>query len=328
MTNEITRTLPVSKWMVYNSYLKVIAKDGSAGIDDQSIEQFHENLSGNLNKIWNRMTSGCYYPSPVRPVFVSKKQSGKRLPGISTISDRIAQVVVKDYLEPTLEKIFHSSSFDYKTGRNAYNAIRQYHNNCIKYAWVLDVNIKGFFYDISHDIMLELLQKHTREQWIILCAERWLKAGVEQEDGSITLGTKGIPQYGAVGPLFANIYLHHCFDKWMDEVNPQNPFERYGDDISIHCSSRGEAVELLELLKVRMWEYELELLPEKAKIVYRKSYKRNERLYYNDFKFLKYSFQAGTAKYKFGRKNSLLVFCAAIYRLVKTSFSAKLRPML
>jgi len=328
MMKEMTKSLPVSKRMVYNSYLKVTAKDGSAGIDKQSIEAFNENMSANLYKIWNRMTSGSYFPPPVRTVFIPKKQGGKRPLGIPTVSDRIAQGVVKDYLEPSLEVVFHSSSFGYRPGRSAHDAIKQCQDNCIKYGWVIDVDIKGFFDNINHDLMLELLQQHTQEKWVLMYAERWLKAGVEQEDGSIEARTKGTPQGGVISPLFANIYLHHALDKWMEEMQPQNPFERYADDIVIHCRSKEEAQRLLEELKARMEQYKLELHPDKTKIVYCQNYMRNEKHENNSFTFLSYSFQPGTIKDKFGRKKPLVVFNAAISQKAKTSIREKLRGVL
>lgn len=314
--------------MVYNSYLKVTDKDGSAGIDKQSIEMFNENLKDNLYKIWNRMTSGSYFPPPVRTVFIPKKQGGERPLGIPTVSDRIAQGVVKDYLEPSLENIFHSSSFGYRPGRSAHDAIKQCQANCIKQAWVIDVDIKGFFDNISHEILLGLLQKHTTEKWVLLYAERWLKAGVQQKDGGIITRTKGTPQGGVISPLFANLYLHHGFDKWMDEENPQNPFERYADDIVIHCNSKGEAEQLLEKLKARMQHYELELHPEKTKIVYCKNYLRNEMHDNNSFSFLSYSFEPRTVKDKFDKKKCLVVFSAAISQQAKASIREKLREAL
>jgi RNA-directed DNA polymerase len=324
----MTKSLPISKRMVYNSYLKVTDKDGSAGIDKQSIEMFNENLKDNLYKIWNRMTSGSYFPPPVRTVFIPKKQGGERPLGIPTVNDRIAQGVVKDYLEPSLENIFHSSSFGYRLGRSAHDAIKQCQDNCIKQAWVIDVDIKGFFDNISHEILLGLLQKHTTEKWVLLYAERWLKAGVQQKDGGIITRTKGTPQGGVISPLFANLYLHHGFDKWMDEENPQNPFERYADDIVIHCNSKGEAEQLLEKLKARMQHYELELHPEKTKIVYCKNYLRNEMHDNNSFTFLSYSFEPRTVKDKFDRKKCLVVFSAAISQQAKASIREKLREAL
>ena len=314
--------------MVYNSYLKVLDKDGSAGIDRQSIEMFNKTLKDNLYKIWNRMTSGSYFPPPVRTVFIPKKQGGQRPLGIPTVSDRIAQGVVKDHLEPSLETIFHTSSFGYRPGRSAHDAIKQCQDNCIKYAWVIDVDIQGFFDNLSHELLMGLLQKHTQEKWVHMYVERWLNAGVEQEDGSIGVRTKGTPQGGVASPLLANIYLHHGFDKWMDEVNPQNPFERYADDIIIHCSSKEEAEQLLENLKARMQQYELELHPEKTKIVYCKNYQRKEKHDNNSFIFLSYSFQPRTVKDKFGRKNRLVVFNAAISQQAKTSIRAKMSAVL
>lgn len=194
----MTKSLPISKRMVYDSYLKVIDKGGSAGIDKQSIESFNAKLPDNLYKIWNRMTSGSYFPPPVRTVFIPKKQGGTRPLGIPTVSDRIAQGVVKDYLEPMLESIFHSSSFGYRPGRSAHDALKQCQDNCNKYAWVIDVDIKGFFDNLSHEKMMQLLQQHTQQKWVLLYIERWLKAGVEQEDGSIAARTKGTPQGGVI----------------------------------------------------------------------------------------------------------------------------------
>jgi RNA-directed DNA polymerase len=207
-------------------------------------------------------------------------------------------------------------------------AKKQCQDNCIKHAWVIDVDIKGFFDNISHDILLQLLGQHTRDKWVMLYAQRWLKAGVEQEDGSIAARTKGTPQGGVISPLLANICLHHGFDKWMDEVNPQNPFQRYADDIVIHCSSKEEAEQLLDKLKARMQQYELELHPEKTKIVYCKNYHRNEKHDNNSFTFLSYSFQPRTIKDKFGRTNRIVVFSAAISQMAKTNIRRVLKEVL
>ena len=324
----MTKSLPISKRIVYNSYLKVIAKDGSAGIDKQSIDMFNENLSDNLYKIWNRMTSGSYFPPPVRTVFIPKKQGGTRPLGIPTVSDRIAQGVVKDHLEPELEKLFHPSSFGYRPGKSAHDALQQCQGNCIKYAWVIDVDIKGFFDNINHELMMQLLQQQTQEKWVLLYADRWLKAGVEQEDGSIQVRTKGTPQGGVISPLFANIYLHHCFDKWMDEVNRQNPFERYADDIVIHCHSKEEAERLLSQLAIRMQIFELTLHPDKTKIVYCKNYQRTETHEHESFTFLGYDFQPRRKRDSFGRNKTYIVFAGAISNKAKMSIRETIRTIL
>jgi RNA-directed DNA polymerase len=190
------------------------------------------------------------------------------------------------------------------------------------------VDIKGFFDNISHDRMLQLLQQHTQEKWVLLYIERWLNAGVEQQDGSIAARTKGTPQGGVISPLLANIYLHHGFDKWMDEVNPQNPFERYADDIVIHCSSKEEAEQLLDKLKARMQQYELELHPEKTRVVYCKNYQRNDEHDNNSFTFLSYSFQPRTIKSQRNIGERFVVFMAGICNQAKTHIKKKMRRVL
>ena len=328
MNEEKTKSFAVSKVMVYNSYLKVCDKKGSAGIDKETIDMFNDNLSGNLYKVWNRMSSGSYFPPPVRRVFIPKKQGGERPLGIPTVSDRIAQGVVKDYLEPAMEAVFHNSSFGYRPGRSAHDALVQCHENCVIRAWVLDVDIKGFFDNISHSILLHLMQQHTQEKWVLMYIERWLKAGVEQKDGSITARTKGTPQGGVASPLLANIYLHHAFDMWMDKENPQCPFERYADDIVVHCSSKEEAEQMLEKLKARMEEYELALHPDKTKIVYCRNYQRTENSDNESFTFLSYSFQPRARRDKFGRKKTFFVFSGAISNAAKTSIRERIRSIM
>ena len=324
----MTKSLPVTKRMVYESYLKVVSKDGGSGIDKQSIEMFNADMSANLYKIWNRMTSGSYFPPPVRTVFIPKKQGGVRPLGIPTVSDRVAQGVVKEYLEPSMETVFHNSSFGYRPGRSQHDALEQCQRNCIKKAWVLDVDIKGFFDNISHSIMIELVGQHTKERWVLMYMQRWLKAGVEQEDGSITARIKGTPQGGVVSPLLANIYLHHAFDRWMDETHSNCPFERFADDIVIHCSNQEEAERMLEELKTRMQEFELTLHPEKTKIVYCKNYQRNEKHESESFTFLSYSFQPRTIPDKFGRAKPLLVFGCAICKAAKARIVTAIKEVL
>lgn len=265
---KMTKSLHFSKRMVWNSYQKVVEKGGSAGIDRESITMFSEKLGDSLYKLWNRMTSGSCFPPPVRTVLIAKKQSGQRPLGIPTVSDRIAQGVVKDYLEPSMETIFHNSSLGFRPGRSAHEALVQCQTNSRHYGWVLDVDIKGFFNNISHGIMMRLLHQHTEEKWVLLYMERWLKAGVEQTNGSIAARTKGTPQGGVISPLLSNLFLHHAFDTRMAMNHQQNPFERCTDDMVIYCRSKKEAKQMQEQLNKRMGEFELTLHPEKTKIVY------------------------------------------------------------
>lgn len=329
MKEKITKSLPVSKEMVYNSYLHVKFKDGCAGIDRVSIEDFDANVSGNLYKVWNRMSSGSYFPQPVRRQLIPKKQGGKRPLGIPTVSDRIAQGVVKNYLEPTLEGCFHPSSFGYRPSKSAHDALEQCKNNCFNYSWVIDLDIKGFFDNINHEKLLAMVQYHNDEKWVGLYVQRWLGAGVEQEDGSIVARTKGTPQGGVISPLLANIYLHHGFDKWMEHFYQRNPLERYADDIVIHCKSKEEAESLLEKIRERMLKFDLELHPEKTKIVYCKDDFRKGNYIHESFTFLSYSFQPRSYKAtrNTGKKMKVL-FSAAICNSAKTSIREAIRKIL
>lgn len=327
MNEEKTKSFAVSKEMVYNSYLKVCAKNGGAGIDKETIETFNKDLGSNLYKVWNRMSSGSYFPPPVRKVLIPKKQGGTRPLGIPTVGDRIAQGVVKDYLEPILEPVFHVNSFGYRPGRSAHDALAQCQHNCIHYSWVVDLDIKGFFDNISHEWMMKMVSHHTQEKWILLYTERWLKAGIEQADGSNAARTKGTPQGGVISPLLANLYLHHAFDMWMSKHFPTNPFERYADDIIVHCNSEIEAQQLLTCIRERLQGFDLEVHPEKTKLVYCKNYLRKEEHEHNSFTFLSFSFQPRSKPNTFGRHNKFMAFNAAICCKSKAFIRQRIRTV-
>jgi RNA-directed DNA polymerase len=247
--------------------------------------------------------------------------------GIPTVGDRIAQGVVKDYLEPLLEPLFHASSFGYRPGRSAHDALAQCQHNCIHYSWVIDLDIKGFFDNISHEWMMKMLSHHTQEKWVLLYAERWLKAGIEQTDGSIGARAKGTPQGGVASPLLANLYLHHAFDMWMNKNFPANPFERYADDIIVHCNSKAEAEQLLLSIRERLEGFELTLHPEKTKLVYCRNYLRKEQHEHNSFVFLSYSFQPRGRVNTFGRADKFMVFSGAICCQAKAFIREKIRSV-
>jgi group II intron reverse transcriptase/maturase len=290
ITSNQTKSQAVSKQMVWAAYNKVKANGGSAGIDEMSILEFDQDISKNLYKIWNRMASGSYFPPAVKTVEIPKKPTGKRKLGIPTVSDRIAQTVVKNYLESQIDKQFSKSSYGYRVGKSAHQAVEQAINNCRNKAWVIDLDIKGFFDNLNHNIMMELLKQHTQEKWIIMYTERWLKAPME-EDGETKTREKGTPQGGVISPLLANMYLHHAFDGWMEENYHYISYERYADDIIVHCSTKDQAENLLEEIRKRLKEYELDLHPEKTKIVYCKTNRREQEYEKVQFTFLGFSFQ-------------------------------------
>jgi len=291
----------ISKWEVWEAYKRVKANQGAAGVDGQSIAEFEEGLKDNLFKIWNRMSSGSYFPPPVRRVDIPKDNGGMRPLGIPTVADRIAQTVVKRYLEPILEEHFHPDSYGYRPKKSAIEAIGVARQRCWRYGWVLDLDIKGFFDSIDHELLLRAVRKHTDCKWVLLYIERWLKAPVQLEDGSLIHRDKGTPQGGVISPLLANLFLHYAFDTWMQRQYPQIPFERYADDGICHCRSKAEAEGLREAIERRFAECGLELNLQKTKVVYCKNDNRRGDYPEQKFDFLGYTFRPREAKNCQGR---------------------------
>jgi RNA-directed DNA polymerase len=286
----------ISKHAVLEAWERVKANRGAAGIDEETIRDFERNLKGNLYRIWNRMSSGSYQPPPVRTVAIPKNGGGERKLGIPTVSDRVAQMVVKRHLEPKLEPLFHADSYGYRPFKSAHDAVGQARQRCWRYDWVLDLDIKGFFDNISHELMMRAVRKHAREKWVVLYIERWLKAPAQGEHGRLTARDKGTPQGGVISPLLANLFLHYAFDRWLAKQHPDLPFERYADDAIVHCRSREEAERLREEITRRLAECELELNAQKTKIVYCKDDDRRGNHEHEKFTFLGYEFRPRRAK--------------------------------
>ena len=295
------KSFEISTKAVGEAYKRVKANKGAAGVDKVSLEDFEENLENNLYKIWNRMSSGSYFPPPVRTVEIEKDETRKRKLGIPTVADRIAQMVVKRYVEPSIEPHFHSDSYGYRPGKSAIQALRKARERCWWNDWVLDLDIKGFFDNLDHRITMELLEKYTDCKWIILYIERWLKAPAQLPDGTLIERTKGTPQGGVISPLLANLYLHHAFDEWMQQNYPTIPFERYADDIIVHCKSEKQALWIRTRIKERLAEFKLELHPRKTKIVYCKDANRKGDHENEKFDFLGFEFRQREAKNRYGK---------------------------
>lgn len=291
-----TKPFPITKRQVWEAYKRVKAKQGGAGIDGQSLEGFDKDLKNNLYKLWNRMASGSYMPPPVKRVEIPKANGGCRPLGIPTVSDRIAQMVAKEALEPELERHFHPDSYGYRPGKSAHQAIGAARKRCWKNDWVVDLDIKGFFDNLDHDLLMRALRRHTEEKWILLYVERWLKAAVELPDGARQERDRGTPQGGVISPLLANLYLHYAFDEWMRRNHPDIPFERYADDGVCHCRSEAQARHLKDALAQRFAECRLELHEEKTKIVYCKDDDRRLNYPQTSFDFLGYTFRPRRSK--------------------------------
>ena len=295
------KSFDISKYVTMKAYERVKANKGSEGLDGVTINEFEENLKDNLYKIWNRMSSGTYFPPPVRTVEIPKADGKKRKLGIPTVGDRVAQMVVKMYLEPEMDEKFHQSSYGYRPNKSAKEAIGTARRKCWEYDWVIDLDIKGFFDNMDHDLVLKALKLHTECKWILMYIERWLKAPAMMEDGTIVQREKGTPQGGVISPLLANLFMHYAFDEWMRIKHPSNPFERYADDIVIHCETENEAKELLAKIKDRFMECKLEVHPDKTKIVYCKDDYRNGDNPDVKFDFLGYTFKSRDSKNKEGK---------------------------
>jgi RNA-directed DNA polymerase len=290
----------ISKWIVLKAFRRVKANGGAAGVDRESIEGFERNLKKNLYKLWNRMSSGSYFPPPVRAVEISKDDGGKRPLGIPTVADRVAQMAGKLYLEPEVEPHFHPHSYGYRPGRSAVEAVGVARKRCWRCDWVVDLDIKGFFDNLDHGLMMKAVRKHTKYKWILLYVERWLKAPAQKEDGTLVNREKGTPQGGVVSPLLANLFLHYAFDEWIERNYPGIPFERYADDIIVHCVSEKQAKFIRAKIEERLLRCGLELNREKTRIVYCKDSSRRRRYQNECFGFLGYTFRPRKSKNRFG----------------------------
>jgi group II intron reverse transcriptase/maturase len=318
------KSYEISKHEVYNAWKRVRANRGGAGIDNESIANFEAKLKENLYKLWNRMSSGTYFPKAVRRVEIPKKDGSKRPLGIPTVYDRIAQEVVRARMEPALESCFHEDSYGYRPGKSAIEALEVCRRRNWESDWVLDVDIQKFFDTIDHELLLKAVRKHCSEKWMVLYIERWLKAPVQYPDGKEEVLGKGTPQGGVISPLLANLYLHYAFDKWMEREYPSIKFERYADDVVIHCGSLLESQKIRESLQQRLEECKLSLHPEKTKVVYCRDSKRQGNYQNVSYTFLGYAFKPRKVQSRWSEKN-FTGFLPAVSKEAKKQLLSKLR---
>ena len=318
------KSFNISKKAVWEAYRKVKANRGVAGVDHQSLEDFEQDLAGNLYKLWNRLCSGSYYPPPVLQVEIPKASGdGVRTLGIPSISDRVAQTVVKQLLEPILDPVFHPDSYGYRPQKSAKQAVAITRTRCWKHDWVVEFDIKGAFDNIDHGLLLKALEHHVSERWVLLYVKRWLEAPFVDKHGSLTTRSMGTPQGSVIGPLLLNLFMHYAFDKWMDRENPDCPFARYADDAVIHCHSRREAEHILRSVAVRLGECGLELHPAKSKIVYCKDSNRHGVYENMQFVFLGFCFRPRCASSRSGR--AFTSFLPAICNEAKKNIRQSIR---
>jgi len=281
------KSFVISKRLVFGAWEKVRENGGAPGVDAVSITDFGADEVNGLYKLWNRMSSGSYFPGPVRAVEIPKDHgTGVRVLGVPNTVDRIAQTAAKMLLEERLEPIFHNDSYGYRPGRSAHDALAVARKRCWEQNWVLDLDVRAFFDSVPHDLMLKAVAHHTDERWVLLYIERWLKAPMQMPDGSLVAREKGTPQGSPISPLLANLFMHYAFDKWMDREHPDCHFERYADDIVAHCGSERQARDLRAAIAVRLGTLGLELHPQKTKIVYCQDANRRGTSEHVSFDFL------------------------------------------
>lgn len=296
-----TKSFDISKQVVYEAYKRVKANRGAAGIDEESLADFQKNLKNNLYQLWNRMSSGSYFPPPVKAVEIPKKDGGVRRLGIPTVADRIAQMTVKIYFEPKVEPYFHPDSYGYRPEKSALEALRVTRERCWRYDWVLEYDIKGLFDHIDHELLMKAVRRHTDCRWVILYLKRWLQAPFQTKDGERVERTAGTPQGGVISPVLANLFLHYAFDKWMQANFPQTPWARYADDEIAHCKTKAEAEHLLKKLKRRFAECKIALHPDKTRIIYCQDDDRKGVFSITKFDFLGYTFRPRRSKNRYGK---------------------------
>ena len=296
----MTKPYDIPKALIWKAFQRVKANGGAAGVDRESIEQFESRLGDNLYKLWNRLSSGSYFPPPVKGVPIPKKSGGVRMLGVPTVADRVAQTAVKMLLEPVLDPLFHRNSYGYRPGRSALDAVEMVRRRSWEHDWVIEFDIKGLFDNIDHDLLMRALRKHCNTQWILLYVERWLKAPMQLTDGLMERN-RGTPQGGVVSPLLANLFLHYAFDSWVAQNLRSVRFCRYADDGVIHCKSKAQAEFVLRRIDERFRQCGLELHPGKTRIVYCKDINRTETHPDVQFTFLGYTFRPRKSVDKYGR---------------------------
>lgn len=300
-SDSSSKSFAIPKRLVWEAYQRVAANKGAAGVDGESIEEFEADLEDNLYKIWNRMSSGSYFPPPVMAVEIPKLHgTGTRTLGVPTVADRIAQTVAALELGIRAESIFHDDSFGYRPRRSALDAVETCRRRCQKKDWVLDVDVQNFFDSVDHDLMVKAVEANTDEKWVVLYVKRWLHALLALPDGTLRERERGTPQGSAISPVLANLFMHYAFDMWLEREFPSVEFERYADDVVVHCVTERQARRVWDALAERLESVGLRLHPDKSRIVYCKDDNRRGSFEHTSFTFLGFKFCPRTVRSRHG----------------------------
>lgn len=317
------KSFEIPKRLVFEAWKKVQTNGGVSGVDGVSVDEFAAGVVDNLYKLWNRMSSGSYFPAPVLAVEIPKDHgAGVRTLGVPTVADRVAQTAAAMLLEEILEPIFHPDSYGYRPGRSAHGALAVTRQRCWSHDWVIDMDIRAFFDSVDHDLMLKAVAHHTDERWVLLCIDRWLKAPMQMPDGTVVARERGTPQGSPIWPLLANLFMHYAFDRWITRTHRGCLFERYADDVVVHCDTEDQARLVLAEISERLLSLGLELHPAKTKIVYCKDANRTADSEHTSFDFLGYTFRGRPA---LGRWGLFINFSPAISVKARKAISQTVR---
>lgn len=314
MNVHVDKTVPITYQMVVEAYAKVKQGGKAVGIDAESWTMFEaKGVEKQLYVIWNRMASGSYFPQAVREVEIPKRDGKLRKLGIPTIRDRIAQEVVRKYMEQRVDEKFHPNSYGYRPLKSARQATEQVRKNCLEQDWVLDMDISKFFDEIDHELMQKSVEAMFAEKWVQIYVKRWLEMKVQKADGTLhDKEGKGTPQGGVISPLLANMFLHFTLDKWLEKYYTHVNFVRYADDVIVHCNSEAEAKHLQTAISQRLHEVGLRMNEQKTKIVYCKNYRRKKKYAQVQFEFLGFSYQPRPTPSKFEENKMITAFIPEI----------------
>jgi len=299
-TKSARKPFDIPKTLIWKAYLKVKDNKGAAGVDGQSLGEFEQDLRNNLFKLWNRMSSGSYFPAPVKAVPIPKSGGGVRVLGVPTIADRIAQTAATMMLEPDVDPVFRDDSYGYRPGKSAVDAVEVCKQRCWRHPWVVDLDIQGFFDNVPHTEIVAAVEKHTHLPWVVLYVKRWLVAPIQHPDGRRVVPGKGTPQGSAISPLLSNLFLHYALDSWLARNFPVVRFERYCDDVVLHCYSQRQARFIRHVVEERLLEFGLHCHPEKTRIVYCKQHGRDEKYPVTSFTFLGFDFRRAPVRRRDG----------------------------
>ncbi len=326
MTRPEDKSFAIPKLLVWEAWRQVKANKGAPGVDGQDLDAFEADLENNLYKVWNRMSSGTWFPPPVRAVEIPKPHGdGVRLLGVPTIADRVAQTTVAMFLEPLVEPRFHQDSYGYRPDKSAHDALTACRERCWKYDWAIDLDVQKFFDEVPWDLIVRAVEAVTDCRWVLLYVKRWLEAPLKHPDGTLEERTRGTPQGSAISPCLANLFMHYAFDAWMAREFPGCPFERFADDAIVHCTTLSQAEYVLGRIAARIGEVELRLHPTKTRIVYCKDDRRPGEHEHTSFTFLGFEFRARGARSRTGK--TFVGFLPAISPNALKAKSERLREM-